>query len=991
MVVPQLFVLLGLLAALSSASPVTEPHLPGGDLGKVIPDYFDNKPGRRAYHNSTPDYKVDLHDSTHIDSDATCEIGLKVRWSSDVGGPVYATPVIFPSGPEGRKEVFLSTFYDYVEILGFDGHKPWGWPMAFEDSSFMGSPILFDIDADGTNDIGLVDKDGNLYFMRIGEFGEYLEDFHVQIPRLKVKRNWAKGVSDKYVDTQALLSMFDHSRRHGMDSSKHHTDTDIETELEGAGSAAGRPKPAQADPLRGVKPRHKKGAKQESYPEMKSVAGRRLLGVEEREEQQMRGWDTRRRRLDQQQQQQQGEGDGEGEGEGEGGGSHHDLPDPHQGSEPDQGLASLRGGGSSEQQEQQQPHDPIARAGGHSEQEEEEGDLEDPGIPDFGEGRMEDDFYRTYGDPDVMNALTDDYKAPSAEDPSDGSFAERSQYGYGDLGLDGGASGEDDMYHYYGGYRQENSGHNESDYLHLDAHVMGTPTLADVNNDGHLELIVAVSYYFDKVKYGGKELDFDPSDYVAGGVACWDLQEQTWAWTVHLDLTTDRSHFTAMVHGSPTVADLDGDGRSEVIIGTSLGLLYVLDGETGFVRRYFPMQFHQIEAQVAVADVWGGANLEIIVADMAGNLVLLDVDGDILWDLRLGGTLPFTPTVGDVDGDGQLDIVVTAVTKEHGCLIYAVNGQTGKILPQFPMGLPYKAAASAPVLLVDLHDYTEKDLKKALKETTADDDDVHMPPWAHNSAMGNDKSHRLYTASRTAGSKSDIASEGDNTARVSAAKGLHLVVPSFDGHVYILDPMGSCADRIDVGEHIYSMPLVDDVTGDGELDLVISTFNGQVLVVGTGVPYHPLNAWTSFPKHRTNGFTHGRMGISMPASARGELLHADVRGNKNLSISFDIWDDRNEAALTNRAYKVRITKGTNKIAPIYEGTFDRPGRHTVSVHMLPPESVTLVLGMTNEHGQYYEDAVAVSLNTRFYVWFKYMIMGPLVVLSLPLLLARKRE
>ncbi len=38
------------------------------------------------------------------------------------------------------------------------------------------------------------------------------------------------------------------------------------------------------------------------------------------------------------------------------------------------------------------------------------------------------------------------------------------------------------------------------------------------------------------------------------------------------------------------MADLDGDGRSEVIIGTGLGLLYVLDGDTGFVKRFFPMQ-----------------------------------------------------------------------------------------------------------------------------------------------------------------------------------------------------------------------------------------------------------------------------------------------------------------------------------------------------------------------------------------------------------------
>ena len=49
----------------------------------------------------------------------------------------------------------------------------------------------------------------------------------------------------------------------------------------------------------------------------------------------------------------------------------------------------------------------------------------------------------------------------------------------------------------------------------------------------------------------------------------------------------------------------------------------------------------------------------------------------------------------------------------------------------------------------------------------------------------------------------------------------------------------------------------DDVTDDGFLDLVVGTMNGQVLVLETMVPYHSMNTWSSFPKHRFNGFTHG--------------------------------------------------------------------------------------------------------------------------------------
>ena len=55
----------------------------------------------------------------------------------------------------------------------------------------------------------------------------------------------------------------------------------------------------------------------------------------------------------------------------------------------------------------------------------------------------------------------------------------------------------------------------------------GSPVLVDVNNDGNVEVLVAVSYYFDKEEYAGRELDFDPSLYVAGGMACWNLQACT--------------------------------------------------------------------------------------------------------------------------------------------------------------------------------------------------------------------------------------------------------------------------------------------------------------------------------------------------------------------------------------------------------------------------------------------------------------------------------
>lgn len=44
-------------------------------------------------------------------------------------------------------------------------------------------------------------------------------------------------------------------------------------------------------------------------------------------------------------------------------------------------------------------------------------------------------------------------------------------------------------------------GENEGEFLWLDAHVLCTPAIADIDRDGHQELVVAVTYYFDRDKY----------------------------------------------------------------------------------------------------------------------------------------------------------------------------------------------------------------------------------------------------------------------------------------------------------------------------------------------------------------------------------------------------------------------------------------------------------------------------------------------------------
>ena len=422
-----------------------------------------------------------------------------------------------------------------------------------------------------------------MYWVRLDGFGKYLEDYHIQIPKLKIKKEWYKDLDPNVMDTYTMNSMFDHEKRFGLGEEK----KDFK-----------KLSKAKPDGLLIVE------THQDTYPGSK-IDSKGSKDSNNENNVTDSSVTSRRRRLIE--------------------GAASDASDLHEIGVPSLSPTLFPSAVYKEQSEEQ------------SEKSEELEDLD----MDGGE------YNHTVLTPSFNYASHFDDEMPGRTGEGDG----------GDPDSRDAYKTFDDGYRYYSHSHNE---YNETNFVFTDAHVLGSPVLFDIDRDGKAEVIVAISYYFDKSQYANKEgLDYDPDMYIAGGLGCWDLEGQTWVWLIHLDLTTDKTKFKALIHSTPTIADLDGDSRFEVILGTSLGLLYVVDVDTGFVKRFFPMQFHEIQAQIAVADIVGGHDLEIIVADMGGNLVVVNIDGDILWDKQLSGTLPHTPTIGDVDGDGQVGFCVS--------------------------------------------------------------------------------------------------------------------------------------------------------------------------------------------------------------------------------------------------------------------------------------------------------------------------------------------
>jgi hypothetical protein len=140
---------------------------------------------------------------------------------------------------------------------------------------------------------------------------------------------------------------------------------------------------------------------------------------------------------------------------------------------------------------------------------------------------------------------------------------------------------------------------------------------------------------------------------------------------------------------SPVVVDISGDGDPEIVVSLNDGYLYAFRADGGQLwrtsyRHAKPIMF---SSEPTVVDLNQDGSPEIILATYgdpdvsdSGYLMILSASGTVLHDVPLpdpgyngnGNGAPAAPTVGDVDGDGQLEILVQ--TFDHGLDVFTVPG-----------------------------------------------------------------------------------------------------------------------------------------------------------------------------------------------------------------------------------------------------------------------------------------------------------------------------
>lgn len=128
---------------------------------------------------------------------------------------------------------------------------------------------------------------------------------------------------------------------------------------------------------------------------------------------------------------------------------------------------------------------------------------------------------------------------------------------------------------------------------------------------------------------------------------------------------------------SPTVADINGDNKIDLILIATLERdIYAWDIKGKLYKGYPIAIADEIRGKVQVLDVNNDLQKELVVATLSGYIIVLNISGEKLWTKYTGGRIIKGITVGDIDNDGSVEILAPIASKEGGCL--ALDATSGE-------------------------------------------------------------------------------------------------------------------------------------------------------------------------------------------------------------------------------------------------------------------------------------------------------------------------
>ena len=153
--------------------------------------------------------------------------------------------------------------------------------------------------------------------------------------------------------------------------------------------------------------------------------------------------------------------------------------------------------------------------------------------------------------------------------------------------------------------------------------------------------------------------------------------------------------FSQGVTSHPALGDINRDGIEEVVFATYDSTLHVLDGRGKEIDNWPQKVCNTVSSSSpALGDVNGDGWLEIAIGADNDSLYLFKHNGARAagWPKKVTNGIASTPSIGDLDKDGTLDIICASDS------VYVWKGSDGTMVPGWPKYVGGFVSRAAPAL-----------------------------------------------------------------------------------------------------------------------------------------------------------------------------------------------------------------------------------------------------------------------------------------------------
>ena len=309
---------------------------------------------------------------------------------------------------------------------------------------------------------------------------------------------------------------------------------------------------------------------------------------------------------------------------------------------------------------------------------------------------------------------------------------------------------------------------------------------------------------------------------------------------------------------SPVLFNVDDDEELEIIYPTG-NSLYIFNHD-GTVLPGWPVSAPEDIGSPAIADIDNDGEFEFIAGTYQGPVVpesfeiyAWNIDGSVVdgFPFQTCGVVKAAPAIGDLDNDGQLEIVAVAYSETNEDSLYVIDAE-GNLTPGWPVTVSYGRLSSPALGDID----GDADLEILIggyvsyptyleKLFAFHHDGNVVTNWPvileHTGSSGNINSSPIIA---------DI--DGDTTNVEIVVKvhnhifALHADASIVDGYPYYLDDEGSSGT-------FSPTPALGDMDNDGDIELVFSSNYGNLVLLDEDDAFFPdFEFWPMFKHNRFN-------------------------------------------------------------------------------------------------------------------------------------------